>query len=142
MGDIKTSGNSEKFPECAFCRHYAYLIKSGYTLSIVTDRKKGSYSTMAQSILDKINTLISANMHSMVDKALQGNSVAVMDEYVRQAEKNLDELEENIVTLGGSAKTLKRKYDEFSSEAEKIDMILIRCSRAARTTWRARRRSN
>lgn len=76
---------------------------------------------MAQSILDKINTLISANLHGMVDSALQANSVQVMDEYVRQAERNLDELEENIVTLGGSVKTLKRKYDEISSEAEKID---------------------
>lgn len=76
---------------------------------------------MAQSILDKVNTLISANLHGMVDKALQSNSVAVMDEYVRQAERNIDELEENVVQLGGSAKTLKRKHDEFVAEAEKID---------------------
>jgi phage shock protein A len=76
---------------------------------------------MAQSILDKVNTLISANLHGIVDRALESNSVAVMDEYVRQAERNLDELEENIVTLGGSAKTLKRKYDEVSTEVEKID---------------------
>lgn len=76
---------------------------------------------MAQSILDKINTLVSANLHGIVDRALEANSVQVMDEYVRQAERNLDELEENIVTLGGSAKTLKRKYDEMSTEVEKID---------------------
>lgn len=76
---------------------------------------------MAQSILDKVNTLISANLHGIVDKALEANSVQVMDEYVRQAERNLDELEENIVTLGGSAKTLKRKYDEISSDVDKTD---------------------
>jgi len=76
---------------------------------------------MAQSILDKVNTLISANLHGMIDKALQSNSVGVMDEYVRQAERNIDELEENVVQLGGSAKTLKRKHDEFVAEAEKID---------------------
>ncbi|MEP7288950.1 MAG: PspA/IM30 family protein [Chloroflexota bacterium] len=76
---------------------------------------------MAQSILDKINTLISANLHSMVDSALQANSVKVMDEYVRQAERNLDDLEDATVTVGGSVKTLKRKYDEISSTAEKID---------------------
>src|SRR5215468_7022244 len=76
---------------------------------------------MAQSVLDKINTLISANMHALVDSALQANSVKVMDEYVRQAERNLDELEEATVTVGGSVKTLKRKYDEISAEAEKMD---------------------
>jgi phage shock protein A len=76
---------------------------------------------MAQSVLDKINTLISANMHALVDSALQANSVKVMDEYVRQAERNLDELEEATVTVGGSVKTLKRKYDEISSAAEKLD---------------------
>ncbi len=76
---------------------------------------------MAQSILDKINTLISANLHGLVDQALESNSVKVMDEYVRQAERNLEQLEDSIVTLGGSVKTLKRKYDEFSAEAEKLD---------------------
>ncbi len=76
---------------------------------------------MAQSILDKINTLISANLHAMVDSALQANSVKVMDEYVRQAERNLENLEDATVTVGGSVKTLKRKYDEISAEAEKLD---------------------
>ncbi len=76
---------------------------------------------MAQSILDKINTLISANLHAMVDQALQANSVKVMDEYVRQAEKNLENLEDATVTVGGSVKTLKRKYEEISAAAEKLD---------------------
>src|SRR5258707_15201499 len=76
---------------------------------------------MAQSVLEKINTLISANMHAMVDGALQANSVKVMDEYVRQAERNLDNLEDATVTVGGSVKTLKRKYEEISAAAEKLD---------------------
>jgi len=76
---------------------------------------------MAQSILDKINVLISANLHSMVDSALQANSVKVMDEYVRQAEKNLENLEDATVTVGGTVKTLKRKYDEISTQVEKLD---------------------
>jgi phage shock protein A len=35
----------------------------------------------------------------MVDKALDENSVAVLDEYIRQAENNLDELEDALVTV-------------------------------------------
>jgi phage shock protein A len=82
------------------------------------------------SLLEKVQTLISANMHAMVDKALENNNVKVMDEYIRQAEKNLDALEDSAATVGGSVKTLKRKYDEFSAQVEKldrdIDMLLMK----------------
>ncbi|HYO89396.1 MAG TPA: PspA/IM30 family protein [Candidatus Limnocylindrales bacterium] len=73
------------------------------------------------SLFEKINTLISANMHSMVDRALEQNSVAVMDEYIRQAEKDMKELEESTAQVGGSVRTLKRKYEEFADAAEKMD---------------------
>jgi len=76
---------------------------------------------VGESIFEKINILISANLHSMVDKALEANSIKVMDEYIRRAENNLDELETQIVTIGGSVRTMKRKYDETSAAAEKID---------------------
>ena len=73
------------------------------------------------SLLDKINTLISANLHAMVDKALQSNSVAVMDEYIRQAEDNLEKLEDATATVGGEVKTLKRKADEYAAQAAQLD---------------------
>lgn len=73
------------------------------------------------SLFDKINTLISANLHSIVDRALESNSLKVMDEYIRQAEKNLDALEDSAATVGGTVKTLKRKYEEFAAAAEKLD---------------------
>lgn len=73
------------------------------------------------SLIDKVQTLISANLHAMVDKALESNSVAVMDEYIRQAEDNLEKLEDAVVTVGGTVKTLKRKYEQHQAEAEKID---------------------
>ncbi len=76
---------------------------------------------MAQSLFEKINTLITANLHSMVDRALEANSVQVMDEYIRQSERNLDSLEDSVATIGGTVKTLKRKYDEFAAAAEKLD---------------------
>ncbi len=76
---------------------------------------------MAPSLLDKVNTLISANLHGIVDRALASNSVQVMDEYIRQVEQNLDALEDQAATVGGTVKTLKRKYEEFASAAEKLD---------------------
>lgn len=73
------------------------------------------------SLLEKVNTLINANLHGIVDRALEANSVKVMDQYIRQAEKNLDALEDSMATVGGTVKTLKRKYDEFAAAAEKLD---------------------
>lgn len=76
---------------------------------------------MAPSLFEKINTLINANLHAIVDRALENNSVQVMDEYIRQVERNLDALEDSAATVGGTVKTLKRKYEEFASQAEKLD---------------------
>ncbi len=73
------------------------------------------------SLLQKINTLISANVHGLVDQALEANSLKVMDEYIRQAERNLDALDDAAATIGGTVKTLKRKYEEFAASAEKLD---------------------
>jgi phage shock protein A len=73
------------------------------------------------SLFEKVQTLIGANLHSIVDRALEQNSVAVMDEYIRQAEKNLEALEDSAATVGGTVKTLKRKYEEFAAAAEKLD---------------------
>jgi phage shock protein A len=73
------------------------------------------------TLFEKVQTLISANLHALVDRALEANSVKVLDEYIRQAERNLDALEDAAATVGGTVKTLKRKYDEFSAATEKLD---------------------
>lgn len=73
------------------------------------------------SLLQKINTLISANLHGLVDRALEGNSLQVMDQYIRDVERNLEALEDSAATVGGTVRTLKRKYEEFANQAEKLD---------------------
>ncbi|MGB1287867.1 MAG: PspA/IM30 family protein, partial [Aggregatilineales bacterium] len=73
------------------------------------------------NLFEKINTLISANLHGLVDRALETNSVKVMDEYIRKVERNLEALEDSAATVGGTVRTLKRKYEEFAGAAEKLD---------------------
>jgi phage shock protein A len=73
------------------------------------------------SILDRVRTLISANLNYLVSQALRANSMAVVDEYIRKVEDNLDALEDAAATVGGEAKTLKRKYREFEEQAEELD---------------------
>jgi phage shock protein A len=81
---------------------------------------------MAQSLFQKVETLIKANLHAMVDSALDSNSIAVLDEYIRQAENNLDDLEDALVTVKGQVRTLQRKYEAFRSEAEALDADIDR----------------
>ncbi len=73
------------------------------------------------SLLEKTQTLISANLHDMVDRALEANSVAVLKQYIRDAENNLDDLEEAAATVGGEVKTLERKYKEYKKKGDQLD---------------------
>ena len=81
------------------------------------------------SLLEKTQTLIQANLHDMVDRALEANSVAVMKQYIRDAEDNLDALEDATATVGGEVKTLERKYKEYKKRGDEmdrnIDMLII-----------------
>lgn len=76
------------------------------------------------SILDKVSTLISANLHYMVDQALKSNSPAIIDQYIRQVETNLEDLEDAAATVGGEVKSLQRKVNEFSQKATEIDRAI------------------
>ncbi|MBI5652897.1 MAG: PspA/IM30 family protein [Chloroflexi bacterium] len=73
------------------------------------------------SLLEKVQTLIAANLHALVDQALKTNSLAVIDQYIRQVEDNLEDLEDAAATIGGEVKTLKRKYDEFATKSAELD---------------------
>lgn len=73
------------------------------------------------SIIQKTKTLLQANLHDMVDRALQSNSPAVMKQYIRDAQANLRELEDATATVGGEVRTLKRKYEEYKKEGDKYD---------------------
>lgn len=76
------------------------------------------------SLLEKVSTLISANLHALVDQALQSNSPAVIDQYIRQVENNLADLEDAAATVGGEVRTLKRKVHEYEQKADETDKAI------------------
>jgi len=73
------------------------------------------------SLLKKVQTLISANLHAMVDSALKANSLAVFDQYVREVEDNLENLEDAVVTVGGELKALRRRKGDTEQRAAELD---------------------
>lgn len=73
------------------------------------------------SLLEKTQTLIAANMHDLLDRALEANSTAVLKQYIRDAEDNLDDLEKATATVGGEVRTLERKYNDYKKKGDQLD---------------------
>jgi phage shock protein A len=57
----------------------------------------------------------------MVDTALRQNSVAVIDQYIRQIEDNLEDLEDAVATVGGQVRSVKRRLTDYSKKAKELD---------------------
>jgi len=83
----------------------------------------GGKSNMA-SLLDKVGTLISANLHALVDQALKSNSLAVIDEYTRQVEHNLADLEDAAATVGGEVKSIQRRLVDHQQKRQELDRAI------------------
>jgi phage shock protein A len=73
------------------------------------------------TLLEKVKTLISANLHALVDQALKSNSLAVIDQYIREVENQLENLEDAAATVGGEVRSIKRKLLENKEKAKELD---------------------
>ncbi len=73
------------------------------------------------TLLEKVSTLISANLHALVDQALKTNSLAVIDQYIRQVEDQLENLGDAATTVGAEIKSIRRKLDEHTQKANGLD---------------------
>ena len=87
---------------------------------------------MAQSLLQKIGILISATLHSIVDRALQSNSLGVFDEYIRQAEASMKLIEDALIDLKVTVKSLQVKYDRAADEAARLDLQVDQAIKAGK----------
>jgi phage shock protein A len=76
------------------------------------------------TLLEKVGTLISANLHALVDKALKSNSMAVIDQYIREVENQLENLEDAAATVGGEVRSIKRKLVDSREKAKELDQAV------------------
>ncbi|RLC67669.1 MAG: hypothetical protein DRI48_01710 [Chloroflexi bacterium] len=76
------------------------------------------------TLLEKVSTLISANLHALVDQALKSNSLAVIDQYIRQVENHLADLEDAAATVGGEVKSIKRKLSDLGQKQNELDQAI------------------
>jgi phage shock protein A len=86
------------------------------------------------SLVQKLRTLVSANLHFLVDKALQSQSLSVIDVYIRKMTEQMRELHTSIETVAGNIKTVQRRYSELGEQSEElnaaVDAFLVKGKRA------------
>ncbi|MBP7691612.1 MAG: PspA/IM30 family protein [Anaerolineales bacterium] len=78
------------------------------------------------TLTEKVTVLITANLHALVDQALQRNSLAVVDQYLRQIDDQLLNLAEAAATVGGEAKSLERRLGELDRQTAEYDQAVDR----------------
>ncbi|MEA3337786.1 MAG: hypothetical protein U9R25_17985 [Chloroflexota bacterium] len=73
------------------------------------------------SLLEKVNALIKANLHLLVVQALQSSSMGVINQYMREVEDHLDDLQDASNTVGEQVKTVRRKRETYQVRSERLD---------------------
>lgn len=76
------------------------------------------------SLFQKLRTLVKANLHEMADKAIQKSDLAVYDEYIRQAERELAEFGRTIQPMIAQVKTTRRRREALAENAAKLDYMI------------------
>lgn len=76
------------------------------------------------SLLSKLRTLFKAKLHDAADKALQKSDLAVYDEYIRQAERELETFKQTIAPMYAQVKTSRRRREALADKAARLDLLV------------------
>ena len=73
------------------------------------------------SLLEKVQTLISADLNRLVDRALESNEPAVFQHHMREMEKLQEQLNDQLVSVRAELSELRRRSDEEQALVVKQD---------------------
>lgn len=76
------------------------------------------------SLFQKLRTLVNAKLHDAADKALAKSDLAVYDEYIRQAERELEEFKRTLVPMHAQVKTSRQRRENLATQAAKLDLSI------------------
>lgn len=76
------------------------------------------------SLFQKIRTLFKANLHDLADKAIEKNSLAVYDEYIRQAQREIEQYRETMTPMFGQVRQSRRRREALADRAAKLDIMV------------------
>lgn len=76
------------------------------------------------SLFQKLRTLFKATLHELADQAIQRSDLAVYDEYIRQAEREIREFTDTIAPMFAQVKSTRRRREKLANKAAKLDMAI------------------
>lgn len=76
------------------------------------------------SLFQKLRTLFKANLHDVADKALQKSDLAVYDEYIRDAEREVADYRQTIAPLFAQVKESRRRREALADKAARLDIMV------------------
>lgn len=76
------------------------------------------------SLFSKLLTLFKATLHDMADHAIERSDLSVYDEYIRQAEREVEQYKRTIAPLYAQVQTSKRRRDNLANQAAKLDAAI------------------
>lgn len=86
------------------------------------------------SLFRKLRTLFKARLHDAADKALQKSDLAVYDEFIRDAERELNAFKQTLAPMYAQVKSSKRRREALATKAAKYDLAVDQFLRAGKRT--------
>jgi phage shock protein A len=86
------------------------------------------------SLFQKLRTLVRATLHDLADQAIQKSDLAVYDDYIRQAERELEQFRRTIAPMIAQVKTTKRRRDILANKAAELDFMVDEFLRQGKQT--------
>ena len=77
---------------------------------------------MAQSVLQKLRTIILGNMHALLDKVIDLNSPAAIRQYIRDLEAAIEDLQGEAAIAQGNMKTQEDKLTGLEAQIKELDV--------------------
>lgn len=76
------------------------------------------------SLFQKLRTLVRATLHEMADQAIQKSDLAIYDDYIRQAERELNHFQQTVQPMIAQVKTTKRRREALANRAAELDLMV------------------
>lgn len=111
------------FPDVTTVTKLNEFWSDGNNHQFPTNGVMGIITCMA-SLFQKIRTLVRATLHEMADQAIQKSDLAIYDDFIRQAEHELDEFVNTIRPMIAQVQTSKRRRDILAEKAAKLDFLI------------------
>lgn len=76
------------------------------------------------SLMQRIDTLASANLDYLASLTLKEKSLAILEEYIRQVREGLRALEEVVATVGAAISSYQQKERQYQARQEDLDQAI------------------